>query len=190
MNKISDNRRYYIFIETYSKSLLKCLLLFHRKLATQKMKSVLFEFGNILWNFYWLFFNHSSVIVLNMEYVANLYIEYITQSINENFREVMKNTQFEKIAKIFCYKHVLEKYGYCMKSLPYNPLQYNILYIIKNRIDLYFLKHMNTLVENSDYFATFLMFLHEKYTKYSIGDYSHFELDNLLNSVQDRLNAG
>jgi uncharacterized protein YutD len=190
MNKSIKQKRY-IFIELYSKSLLKCLLIFNEKLSKKRMKSVLYELGNLLWSFYWLFTVNSPLIIMNIEYTVSIYFEYISQCINK-FGKYLGNVRFENIAKMFCYQHILTKYDYCIKPFSYDNIQYKTFHIIKNRIDLYFFKHTDDLIKDSEYFAKFLIVLHNKYEiilKHYSPDELEVELDNLLNLVQDKLNS-
>jgi hypothetical protein len=152
----------YIFIELYSKSLLKCLLIFYNKFPKKKLRSVLFELGKLIWNCYWIFNNHSSLTIINIEYIVSVYFEYISQCIDK-FRSLCIDVKFEKMAKIFCYEHILKKYKYRIKPFSYDSIQYNRFYIIKNRIDIYVLKYIDILFEDSEYFAKFLIVLHKKY---------------------------
>ena len=184
---ISIEKLLYIFIETYSKILLKTILKYNKILEPKRLQRVLHELGNVLWSFFWIFVSQSSVIILNMEYVANVYFEFVDECINNN---LLGKTRFESVAKELCYRNVFQKFNYQIKSLTYNPIQYNTVYIVKNKIDIYLYKNKDTIIKTTDYFSNYLMELHKIYVNRSLTLDCHFELDNLLGSVQAILNFG
>lgn len=187
---LSMEKLLYIFIETYSKILLRCILTYHQKMELRKLQNVLHELGNVLWSFFWIFVSQSSVIILNMEYVANVYFEFINECMNKNIKKMSKNIPFESIAKQLCYHSVFKKFNYRIKSLSYNPIQYNTIYIVKNKIDIYLYTNTNTIIKTTDDLSVYLMELHKTYVDRGLTLDLRFELDSLLGSVQAILNSG